>query len=85
MVRAIESLPDSIASSRPSLENHCRILLRARAEATKVSQSCEGPAHSAREVSTSTLSPISRRESSGTRRPLTLAPTVWWPTSVWTA
>ncbi len=37
--RAIWSLPCSMASSRRSLVNHCRILLRARGDFTKPSQS----------------------------------------------
>ena len=85
MAFARESLPSSIISSRRSLVNQCLILLRARAERTKVSQSREGPAESALEVSTSTTSPLSSRLSSGTRRPLTRAPMQWWPTSVCTA
>ena len=48
---ATASLPRSIASSRRSLENHWRILLRARALLTNWSQSREGPAPSALEVS----------------------------------
>ena len=43
-------LPSSMASSRRSLENQERILLRARVEATKLSQSREGPALMALEV-----------------------------------
>ena len=82
---AIASLPRSMASSRRSLENHWRILLRARALLTNWSQSRDGPAPSALEVSTSTTSPFSRVDSSGTRRPLTRPPMVWWPTSVCTA
>ena len=82
---AIWSLPRSIASSRRSLVNHCRIFERARGDVTKPSQSCDGPALAALEVNTSTTSPFSRVDSSGTRRPLTRAPIVWCPTSVWTA
>ena len=74
-----------MASSRRSLENQERILLRARVEATKLSQSREGPALMALEVKTSTVSPFSRRVSRGTRRLLTRAPTVRCPTSVCTA
>ena len=85
MARAMAALPSSMASSRLSLENQERILLRARVEPTKVSQSRLGPAPCALEVKTSTESPFSRRVSSGTRRPLTRAPTVRWPTSVCTA
>ena len=40
---AMASLPESIASSRRSLENHWRILLRARGLLTNVSQSRDGP------------------------------------------
>src|SRR5665647_1353474 len=43
------------------------------------------PAVSDRDVSTSTTSPFSSEESRGTRRPLTRAPMVRWPTSVCTA
>ncbi len=82
---AICSLPCSIASSRRSLVNHCRILDRARGDFTKVSQSRDGPAVADLEVKTSTTSPLSRVDSSGTSRPLTRAPMVWWPTSVCTA
>ncbi len=82
---AIWSLPFSIASSRRSLVNHCRILLRARGDFTKVSQSRDGPALGDLEVKTSTTSLFSSVDSSGTSRPLTRAPMVWWPTSVWTA
>ena len=83
--RAIWSLPCSMASSRRSLVYHCRILLRARGDFTKPSQSRLGPAVGALEVNTSTTSPLSRVDSSGTRRPLTRAPIVRWPTSVWMA
>ena len=76
MARAIAFLPASMASSRRSLENQERILLRARVEPTKVSQSRLGPAPCALEVKTSTVSPFSSLVSSGTRRPLTRAPTV---------
>ena len=65
--------------------NHCRILERARGDLTKFSQSRDGPAFGDLEVKTSTTSPLSRVDSSGTSRPLTRAPMVWWPTSVWTA
>jgi hypothetical protein len=83
--RAIWSLPCSMASSRRSLVNHWRILLRARGEATKPSQSRLGAAFGALDVNTSTTSPLSSLDSSGTSRPLTRAPIVWWPTSVWMA
>ena len=82
---AICSLPCSIASSRRSLVNHWRILERARGDFTKVSQSRDGPAVADLEVKTSTTSPFSSVDSSGTSRPLTRAPMVWWPTSVCTA
>ncbi len=82
---AMASLPESIASSRRSLENHWRILLRARALLTNCSQSRLGPAPSALLVSTSTTSPFSSVDSSGTSRPLTRPPIVWCPTSVCTA
>ena len=72
-----------MASSRRSRENHCRILERARDEATMCSQSREGPAVSALEVKISTVSAELSRVSSGTRRPLTFAPMHLWPTSVW--
>ena len=74
-----------MASVRRSLENHWRILLRAFGLLTKLSQSRDGPAVSDLEVSTSTVSPFSSLVSSGTRRPLTRAPMVRWPTSVCTA
>ena len=82
---AIWSLPRSIASSRRSLVNHCRILERARGDCTNVSQSRDGAALAAFEVNTSTTSPFSSVDSSGTSRPLTRAPMVWCPTSVCTA
>ena len=82
---AIASLPCSIASSRRSLENHWRILLRARGLLTNPSQSRDGPAVSDLDVKTSTTSPFSSDESSGTSRPLTRAPIVRCPTSVCTA
>ena len=85
IARASASLPASMASSRRSFENHALILERARGEATKASQSREGPDLSDLEVTTSTVSPDSRRVSRETRRPLTFAPTVRWPTSVCTA
>ena len=49
------------------------------------SQSREGPAVGALEVKISTVSAELSRVSSGTRRPLTLAPMQRWPTSVWMA
>ncbi len=82
---AIASLPCSMASSRRSLENHWRILLRARGLLTNVSQSRLGPAVAALEVRISTTSPFCRVLSSGTSRPLTRPPMQWCPTSVWTA
>ena len=85
MSLAICSLPCSMASSRRSLVNQCRILERARGDFTKPSQSRDGPAFGALEVKTSTTSPLSRVDSSGTSRPLTREPMVWWPTSVCTA
>jgi hypothetical protein len=85
MAFAICSRPCSIASSRRSLVKCARILLRARGEATKPSQSRLGPAVGALEVKISTTSPLSSLDSSGTSRPLTRAPMQWWPTSVCTA
>ena len=85
MSLTICSLPRSIASSRRSLVNQWRILERARGDLTKVSQSRDGPAAGFLEVKTSTTSPLSSGDSSGTSRPLTRAPMVWCPTSVWTA
>ena len=83
--RVSSSRPVSMASSRRSLENHWRILLRARDEVTKPSQSREGPAAAAFEVKISTVSALASRVSSGTSRPLTLAPMHRCPTSVWMA
>ena len=57
IARVSAVLPASTASSRRSLANHCRILVLARGEATKASQSRDGPAPSALEVNTSTVSP----------------------------
>ena len=74
-----------MASSRRSLVNQWRILLRARGDFTNVSQSRVGPAFGDLEVNTSTTSPCSSSDSSGTSRPLTRAPIVWCPTSVWMA
>ena len=58
------------------------ILLRARDVAAKLSQSRLGlwPVC----VRISTMSPLASRVRSGTMRPLTRAPTQWWPTSVCT-
>ena len=83
--RVSASLPFSMASSRRSLENHWRILLRARGDCTNFSQSWDGPACSDLEVSTSTQSPCWSSEDSGTSLPLTRAPMVLCPTSVCTA
>ena len=85
MARVSASLPASTASSRRSLVNHCRILVRARDEPTKVSQSCEGPAVGDRDVKISTTSPLDSLLSRLTRLPLTRAPMQRWPTSVCTA
>ena len=85
MARLIDSLPASIASSRRSLANHCRIFVFARGDATNDSQSRDGPAPSDLEVKTSTVSPFSSGDSSATSRPLTRAPMQRWPTSVCTA
>ena len=82
---ASSSRPVSMASSRRSRLNHCRILLRARDEATSFSQSREGPAVGALEVKISTVSAEVRTVSSGTSRPLTRAPMQRCPTSVWMA
>jgi len=83
--RVICSLPDSIASSRRSLANHCLIFCFARGEATKASQSRDGPAPSAFEVKISTTSPFSSSRSRATSRPLTRLPIHLLPTSVCTA
>ncbi len=85
MARPMASLPASIAVSRRSLENHCRILLRARPDLTNFSQSRDGPASGDFEVKISTVSPLPSRDSRGTSRPLTRAPMQRWPTSVCTA
>ena len=77
------SRPRCSRSSRCSRANHWRILLRARVVVTMPSQSRDGP-RSAFDVSTSTMSPLESVECSGTMRPLTLAPTQRWPTSVCT-
>src|SRR5699024_6600080 len=71
-------------SSRRSLENQWRILLRARPERTKPSQSWEGPAFSSLSVKISTESPWFKTVLSGTRRSFTRAPTVRCPTCVCT-
>ncbi len=85
IARLIASLPASIASSRRSLANHCRIFVFARGLATNDSQSRDGPAASDFEVKTSTMSPLASGDSSGTSLPLTRAPMQRWPTSVCTA
>lgn len=74
--RTSASLPCSRASSRRSRENQARILLRARGEATKFSQSRDGPCPCVLEVKISTVSPLSSLDSSGTSLPLTRAPIV---------
>ena len=74
-----------MASSRRSRENHCRILLRARDDATICSQSRDGPAVCAFDVMISTVSADDSCVSSGTRRPFTRAPMKRCPTSVWMA
>jgi hypothetical protein len=79
------SRPASTMSPRRSRENHWRILLRARGEATNCSQSRDGPAVSTFEVKTSHVSPERKVLSSGTSRPFTRAPMHAWPTSVCTA
>ena len=65
-----------MASSRRSFANHCRILLRARGDLTKASQSRDGPAPSAFDVKISIVSPavVQHRSSSATSLPLTRAP-----------
>ena len=83
--RAIASLPASIDSSRRSRVKWWRILLRARGLLTNSSQSRLGPAFSALVVKISTTSPLDSSDSSGTSRPLTRAPMVRLPTSVWMA
>ena len=84
IARVRASLPASTASSRRSLVNHWRILVRAREEPTKASQSCDGPADE-RVVKISTTSPLDSLLSSETSEPFTRAPVQWWPTSVCTA
>ena len=74
MALAIWSLPASTAASRRSLENHCRILFRARGLWTNFSQSRLGPASAVLAVKISTVSPLSSVDSSATSRPLTRAP-----------
>jgi hypothetical protein len=79
------SRPPSMASSRRSRLNHCRILLRARGEATICNQSRDGPADGTLEVMISAVSAEISLVSRGTSRPFTLAPMHRWPTSVWMA
>ena len=76
MAFAIWSLPASTAASRRSLENHWRILFRARGLCTNLSQSRLGPASLVLAVMISTVSPLSSVDSSATRRPLIFAPMV---------
>ena len=83
MCRTSSSRPVSIASSRRLRLNHWRILFLALGVTTICSQSRDGPAPSTFDVNTSTVSPDDSAESSGTSRPLTLAPMQRWPTSVW--
>ena len=59
--------------------------MRARGDLTKLSQSRDGPAFSALDVNTSTVSPLSSVDSSATSLPLTRAPMQRCPTSVCTA
>ena len=75
--------PSSIERACSTCLRNARILLRARVVLATASQSRLGwwPAW----VTISTWSPFLRSVLSGTRRPLTRAPTHWWPTSVWTA
>ena len=79
------ALPNSIAFSRRSLENHALILDRARGLLTKVSQSRLGPASSSLDVKISITSPLRSSDSNATSFPFTRAPTQRCPTSVWTA
>jgi len=69
--------------ARSSVLSHCRIFERARVDLTIFSQSRLG--FWVDEVRISTMSPCRRTWRRGTSFPLTLAPTQWWPTSVWTA
>src|ERR1700683_5536092 len=85
MARAIAALRVSAAAALRSLENQCLILFLARALLTNCSQSRLGAASWALEVKISTVSPLFSWLSSATRRPLTRAPIVRWPTSVWIA
>ena len=78
----MDSRPASIASSRRSRVNQAFILLRARGLATKLIQSRLGPACGLLFVTTSMTSPLFNLVSSGTKRPLTFAPTVLLPISV---
>ena len=71
------SRPPSMASSRRSRWNHWRILDLAREDWAMASQSREGPAPSLLVVTISTTSAERNTVSSGTRRPLTFAPTQW--------
>ena len=77
-----EARPLTMFSSRRSRLNHWRILERALLERAIFTQSRLGP-WADWEVTTSTMSPFFRRVSKGTRRPLTLAPTMWLPTAEW--
>jgi hypothetical protein len=85
IARVSDSLPDSTASSRRSLENHALIFERARGLCTNCSQSRDGPAPSTLLVKISSVSPDESAESSGTSRPFMRAPMQRWPTSVWMA
>ena len=82
--RAIDSRPASIASSLRSFENHAFIFERALGDETKLSQSRLGAALGLLFVTTSTTSPFTRIDSSGTNFPFTFAPTHLSPTSVCT-
>ena len=73
-----------MASSRRSLLKCALIFDLARGDLTKLSQSREGPAFSLLLVTISITSPLTKRVSSGTKRPFTFAPAHLLPTSVCT-
>ena len=75
--------PSSMLRAFSSACTKCRILFRARAVTTKLSQSRLGVWVAC--VTISTMSPFFSRERSGTIFPFTRALTQRWPTSVWMA
>src|SRR5262245_20771627 len=81
--RSNSSRPRASERTRSSTLSHWLIFERERVDLTILSQSRLGCWVG--EVTTSTMSPCRRVKRNGTSLPLTLAPTQWCPTVVWTA